>query len=202
LGYYIRVLGKTLTSISLEELQKAAHPAVLDLSEGGSDDWQELILKHRSGTEIAIIEKNPVVEGALGVDELQEFLDEVPHYKPDSAAAWLRQYLPAVKCIYAFQLLSGTDVDDGWTRLHGAYNTVWNHAGGILQADGEGFSNEDGYTILWQFGETVSGMWNVGILSADGDFVHFQMDLGNQSIGRRSGRVSFRMEQSFFDSYS
>jgi hypothetical protein len=63
-----------------------------------------------------------------------------------------------VKVIYAFQLLNGTDVEDGWARLHSLYNAVWEHAGGILQSDGEGFSNEEGYTILWQFSD---GNWRV-----------------------------------------
>lgn len=123
---------------------------------------EHLTLRHKSGQEIAVIERNPVSEGELGADELQEFLDEVPHHKPDSAAAWLQKYLPTVKVIYAFQLLGGTDVDDGWTPLHRLYQAIWSHAGGILQADGEGFSNEEGYTILWQFAESVTGPVELG----------------------------------------
>jgi len=46
----------------------------------------------QSGQEIAIIEKNPVVEGQLGADELQEFMEEVADCKPESAARWLVQY--------------------------------------------------------------------------------------------------------------
>jgi hypothetical protein len=125
-----------------------------------------------------LIERNPVVEGQLGADELSEFLEEVAHYKPKSASDWLRDYLPSIKVIYAFQLLDGTDVDDGWTSLHNLYTAVWKHTGGILQADGEGFSDEDGFTILWQFSEAVKGSWNVGVLRR-GKWLHFEMDLGN-----------------------
>lgn len=137
MGYYIRVLGQKLGNIPLDQLQEAGQPAVLRVSKGESDAWEELTLSHKSGQEIAIVEKNLVVEGQLGADELQEFLDEVSHHKPEAAAAWLRQYLPGVKIIYAFQLLSGTDVNDGWTPLHRLHGIVWKHAGGILQADGE-----------------------------------------------------------------
>jgi hypothetical protein len=59
------------------------------------------------------------------------------------------------------------------------YQAVWRHAGGILQADMEAFSNESGYTILWQFPEPVSGAWKVGVLRSDGHWVNFEMDLGN-----------------------
>jgi hypothetical protein len=118
MGYYIRVLGKELSNIPLDQLREAAKPAILHISEGDGDAWEQLTLSHKSGQEIAILERNPVVEGQLGADELREFIDEVPHYKPETAAIWLQQYLPNVKVIYAFQLLSGTDVDDGWTPLH------------------------------------------------------------------------------------
>jgi len=84
-----------------------------------------------------------------------------------------------VKVIYAFHLLDGTDVDDGWSPLHRLHSAVWDKAGGILQADGEGFSDEDGYTILWQFSDRASDKWNMGLLK-DGRWVHFEMDLGNE----------------------
>ena len=179
MGYYIRVLGMNPDSVSLNRLQEVAFPAALNVSESDGDDWRQLTMTHESGQEIAIVEKNRVIDGELGGEELKEFIDEVADYKPESAATWLRQFLPAVKVIYAFQLLSGTDVDDGWTSLHRVYNAVWKQAGGILQADGEGFSNEDGFTILWQFGEPAVGLWNVGILQGN-RWLHFEMDLGNE----------------------
>lgn len=179
MGYYIRILGKNAGNISLRELQASASPALIE-GDAGGDAWQQLVLKHGSGQEIAVIEKNLVVEGELGSEELQEFLQEVPLHRPESAAAWLQEYLPTVKVIYAFQLLSGTDVDDGWTLLHRVYGKVWNLAGGILQADGEGFSDEDGFTVLWQFADRAKGAWNVGVLGDGGRWVHFEIDLGNQ----------------------
>ena len=113
MGYYIRVLGKEPSNVPLEQLREAAQPALLNISQGDSDAWEHLTLLHKSGQEIAIIEKNPVVEGQLGADELREFIEEVSNYKPEAAATWLQEYLPHVRVIYAFQLLGGTDVDDG-----------------------------------------------------------------------------------------
>jgi|SRR5215470_13618492 len=133
--YYIRILGKNNESILPQDLRPKAHPAVLRVAQGTEDQWEQLILTHQSGQEIALIEKHPVVEGQLGAEELQEFIEEVGHYKPESSVTWLRGFLPTVKVIYAFQLLSGTDADDGWTPLHSLYGAVWSHTGGILQAD-------------------------------------------------------------------
>ena len=176
--YYIRVLGKKSDNIPLEKLRHFSRPAVLR-SDVEGDTWERLVLSHQSGEEIAIVEKNPVVEGQLGADELQDFVSDVAEYKPESAARWLQQYLPSIKVIYAFQLLAGTDVEDGWTPLQNLYSAISDHVGGILQSDGEGFSNEEGYTILWQFSDNATGTWKMGVLK-DGTWFHFEMDLGNE----------------------
>jgi hypothetical protein len=98
---------------------------------------------------------------------LEEFISEVDDYQPASAAQWLKEYLPRVRVIYALQLLSGTDVDDGWDSVHTIQGAIWNKSGGILQADLEGFSNEDGHHILWQFSEHVTGPWNMAVLQKE-----------------------------------
>ena len=180
MGYYIRVLGRRLDDIPLQLLKTAGEPAFVQLERGTADEWQELLLKHNSRSEIALIERNLVIEGELGAEELQEFVDEVEQLHPRSAAQWLKSYLPKVKVIYAFQLLSGTDVDDGWTIVHRVYQTIWKISGGLLQADGEGFSNEEGFTIVWQFSDGVTGGWNAAVLDAKGKWLPFEMDLGNR----------------------
>ncbi len=181
MGYYIRVLGRNTTGIPLQKLQEVADPAVIEVQKSEGDEWRELSLRHKSGQEIAVIEKNRVIEGELGAEELEEFKNEVVDYQPQSAAVWLQKYLPTINVIYAFQLLSGTDVDDGWNVLHKIHSAVWNFAGGILQSDGEGFTNEKGYTILWQFSDTVTGSWNVAVLTDEMLWSHFEIDLENES---------------------
>jgi len=112
MGYYIRVLGTRPGSVPLGELRKKCDPAVLDLIEGEDEDWDEVVLRHPSGAEIAIIEKDLVNETGLGADEVQEFMEEISPCKPESSVVWLKDYLPKVKVIYAFQLLSGTDLEE------------------------------------------------------------------------------------------
>ena len=179
MGYRIRVLTTGTSLPPLSELRKQAEPAVLEQDPESGGTWDALILRHSSGTKIALIERNPVVEGELGAEELREYLDEIPDYGPPSAAAWLMAYLPGVKTIYAFQFLSGTESEDGFDALQRVYEALWRHVGGILQADGEGFSNEQGFTILWQFGDNVEGDWQCGVLNGDGSWTNFEMDLGD-----------------------
>lgn len=191
MGYYIRVLSTNSANIPLDKIREAVKPALLEMEEGSEQNWTSLLLKHADGKDIAVIEKNPVIEGQLGADELQEFIDEVADCKPESGAKWLQGYLPKVKVIYAFQVLNSVYENDGWARLGAAKALIWKQADGILQADSEGFSNEDGYTILWQFNDDVAGAWNVGVLGDDGKWKHFEMDLGNKEhrTAFQDGRV-------------
>lgn len=182
MGYYIRVLGTKLEQPNLkylrDSLSSSKSRAVLKLETGTEESWNQLVLAHPNGTEIAVIDYNPVVEGELGQDELNEFIAESEHYQPTSAARWLKEYLPGVKTIYALQLLSGTDVDDGWNAVHTIQGALWTLSGGILQADSEGFTNEDGYNILWQFSDRATGKWKMAVLDRE-KWLAFEMDLGD-----------------------
>jgi len=183
MGYYIRVLATDQAPLDEGELRQhlpdtpQAELIVVRKNETG---WSQLVLRHIGGPEIALIEKDPVLPGELGEAEIQEFIEEARRGKPDSAARWLEQYLARVKAIYAFQLLSGTDVNDGWSAVHALQSHIWRNRGGILQADGEGFSNEDGYSILWQFADHVEGDWNMALLDHNGRWISFEMELGNR----------------------
>jgi hypothetical protein len=195
MGHYVRVLSTSAECIPLSILEGALHEegreATLTLEAGTSDDWQQLLLKHSDGREIASIERNPVAgDNSLGSEELEEFAEEIQNYKPASAVDWLGAYFPSVQCIYAFQVLSGTSHKDGWEILGTVKTNIWSSTPAIMQADMEGFSNEDGYHILWQFDDSVDGEWWMGILE-DERWTHFQMDLGNDKHRQAflSGRV-------------
>ncbi len=182
MGYYIRVLALDDTPLTKAELWAAlpANPRCeLVMESGSAADWSQLALRHVGAQEIAIIERNLVMPGELGEAEIAEFIEEAKDGKPQSAARWLENFLPRVKAIYAFQLLGGTDVGDGWTAVHALQRYIWSRCNGILQADGEGFTNEDGYHILWQFSDHVTGNWNMAVLKEDSTWTRFQMDLGN-----------------------
>jgi hypothetical protein len=181
MGYYIRILGVDDVPITIDELTIAAGPKVeIRIEQGADADWSQLTFSHRpDGTEIMLLERNPVSEGELGAEELQEFIDELSEYRPNSAAEWLKSYLPKVKTIYAFQLLSGTDAQDGWSSVHRVQAAIWKRVGGLLQADGEGITNEAGHTILWQFSKGVKSLWNMAVLSKQGKWVGFEMELGD-----------------------
>ncbi len=182
MSYYIRVLSPTERVPDLQILQSALKEsgvtATLAVEDEGEDGWSQLVLAHADGAEIAIIERNAASSDELFAEEMEEFAEEIDDCLPVSARLWLLDYFPRVRTIYAFQLLDGTDHNNGWDALGAVQSALHDAVGGIHQADGEGFSNEDRYHILWQFAEGVDGPWSMSVLS-DGEWKCFEMDLGN-----------------------
>jgi hypothetical protein len=192
--YYVRVLSTAANCVPLRNLQVALDTAMRDarltLDDGTEDDWNQILLAHADGTNIAVIERNPVRPGSLAEEELQEFSADIEDCQPASGRDWLRQFFPRVRCIYACQLLGGTDHKNGWQIFGRIKNALWSLAPAIIQGDGEGFSNDDGYHILWQFSETVTGKWWMAVL-VDGKWNRFEMDLDNpvHRAAFRAGKV-------------
>jgi hypothetical protein len=182
MGYYTRVLSKRADCPTVEELTIALRAERDDVDlrchEGTELEWESLELAHRDGDAIAEIERNVVESGTLGAAEIAEFLEELGEGKPASAAEWLSTYLKDVKVIYAFRHLSGADHGNGDDALHLVSHAIWERGDAILQADGEGYTNEEGYHILWQFSDDVSGAWWMAVLQ-NGEWMSFEMQLGD-----------------------
>jgi hypothetical protein len=185
MGYYIRVLGTSDPNIHIDELisglTNEGLTAKLDIDQNESpDNWTVIGVANSDNDDLMQIERNPVIDGELGKDELEEFREDIKDYKPTSAVKWLDKYFDQVKVIYAFQLLDKAFDDENFSIVGSIKSTIWNKVGGILQADNEGFSNEDGYHILWQFSDNVTGEWNMAVKNIFGKWTNFTMDLGDK----------------------
>jgi hypothetical protein len=182
MAYYTRVLSKQEEFPTLDELAQsiaAEHPYYkLTLESGTEEEWESLLLSGKDGVEVAVVERNPVYDGSVGQDEVADFLEDIRDCKPESGVEWLTDYLAEVKTVYAFQHLQGSETEDGGNALHALRTALWERGDAIIQADLEGFTNEEGYQIVWQFSDTVSGPWNMAILQ-EGTWHHFKMDLGD-----------------------
>jgi hypothetical protein len=182
--YYIRVFGSQDPDIHFDELIDAlkqdglSAKFKLDPSEQPGK-WTMFDIHNNDGEALAQIERNPVVDGELGQDELNEFREIIQDYKPTSAVKWLTNYFDSVKVIYAFQLLNAAFDGDNFDIVSSVKTKIWNKTKGILQADNEGFSNDDGYHILWQFSDNVTGDWSCAVNNSSGKWDNFIMDLGD-----------------------
>jgi hypothetical protein len=67
---------------------------------------------------------------------------------------------------------------EGSAALHAIRHKLFERGESILQADGEGFTNDEGYHILWQFSDAVTGPWDMAVLEEDA-WRNFSMDLGD-----------------------
>jgi hypothetical protein len=182
MAYYTRVLSKDEEFPAFDELAqmiRAEHPEFrLTVEEGSEEEWEVLLLAGVDEVEVALLERNPVSDGSVGQDEIADFIEDLQDCKPKSGAQWLENYLEEVKTVYAFQHLQGADLVDGGNALHALRTALWERGDAIIQADNEGFTNEEGFQIVWQFSDSVSGPWKMGVLQ-DGAWQHFTMDLGD-----------------------
>ncbi len=182
MSYYTRVLSKHEDFPSFEELAEAVqgeHPNFkLIIEDGAEEEWETILLSGPGEMEVAVLERNPVSEGSVGQDEVAEFVEDTRDCKPESGVEWLHDFLAEVKTIYAFQHLAGSETEEGLAALHALRTFLWQRGESIIQADMEGFTNEEGYHIVWQFSDSVSGAWNMAVLQ-DGTWHQFQMDLGD-----------------------
>ncbi len=175
---HIRVLAESDQRAPLNELRKVLGDAFeVAVEEGDEQNWSQLVLKHKGGQEIALIERDPVAPGELGQQEIDELTSEIENARPERGAEWLKHYFSHVKVVYEMQPLSGTQVNDGMSAVLRAQAYFWKKFGGILQADNEGFSNREGYHVLWQFHGPQQGELEAAVMDESGNWKSFVMDM-------------------------
>jgi hypothetical protein len=184
MSYFIRVLGTVDPDIHLDHLKDAlARQGLGARLEPDDDDelatWRVINVKSPDGLELVQIERNPVVAGRLGMAELTEFRGFIQQHQPTSAVDWLQRYFDGVKVIYALEVLNSASADNNFEIVSAIRTAIWDRTGGILQNDNEGFTNEDGFHILWQFDNDATGDKYCAVLDPEGCWIRFRMDLGD-----------------------
>jgi hypothetical protein len=176
----VRVLAESDQPVPVAELRTILPGKTeLIIEEGNDSSWSQLLLRHVDGSEIALVEREVVAPGQWGEQELTELLREVEESRPLRAVEWLKHYFRHVKVVYAMQLLSGIKVNDAWAAVFRIQAYFWKKLGGILQADGEGFSNREGQHILWQFHGPQTGDLDVAVLNDAGEWKLFTLNMSN-----------------------
>lgn len=182
MDYCTRVLTKHEEAPDFEELAaivRDGHPYCrLSMETEGDAGWESLLLSGEDEVEIAVLERLPVFFGSSGEDEISDLLEDARGARPESALHWLEGYLDEVRTLYVFRPFYGAETEEGSAAIHALRNALWERGEAILQADHEGYTNEEGHHILWQFAETVSGAWSVAVLEED-SWASFTMDLGD-----------------------
>ena len=183
MGYYMRVLTPSETCFKPTQVQEYFRTckikAVVEADDMQDAGWENIVFRHPKGSEIAAVERSHVESGSIGSEEIAEFDQALAEALPTSGADWVRQYLKRVKNVYAIQVLSGSEKPGGWKSIRAFLEYVKDNHGGIVQADGEGFSNEGGWHVVWDFSDVVEGDWGMAVLK-NGKWVCFRMELGDR----------------------
>jgi hypothetical protein len=171
---------KVLSVGTLQKVVAATRcKAGITVATGNRRVWDQIVVADSKGNELVAIERNTVEPKSLGEAEVQEFLQEIKGEKPACCVTWLNSYLPTIRTIYAFQILRCFDVTHGEKPFYAILDAHREKLKGIIQADREGFSNEDGDQIVWQFKSSASGPWGVA-LWRNGKWERFQVELSNR----------------------
>ena len=179
--YYLRLFSQNNAAVPLEAISASLpEGCILDV-ETTDGDWKTLLISAPNGDPICELERT---DETLTAEEISEFRDELASSKPVSNAEWASRYLASTAALFACQVLkAGFDDEFGAVPAKSLWAIRRHLGGGIIQADGEGFSNEAGYHITWSFSDHVSGPWWMAIREGDG-WIAFQMDLANREHRR------------------
>lgn len=194
MGHFIRLLTPSTAIPSIAELQEALTDlgydgvtfAVEETGEDDSDAWSFLRVYGDEGVPICDITRDELGKGDIVAEEIKDFREELSEAKPKSAVRWVKERLDQVKVIYALQILIAApddEDDDDETAEANIPNVLLalfqGYLGGVIQGDGEGFSNEDGALIISQFADDDEGEWTAAILNPDGEWTTFLLNLGD-----------------------
>lgn len=194
MSYYTRILTPSADVIGFDDLEallKSTYRVRLQLELGTVDEWEQVLVMWPDGRPAFQVERNPVKEGSLAEEELGEFAEWLasPEALPKKGAEWVAQYLKKVKCIYASQLMDFKnpkvfEVQELFLA------TLHDNLGGIFQADHEGFTNEAGYHVVWDFADDAKGPLRVALQMGNG-WVPFEIELSNPQHRREflKGRI-------------
>ena len=183
MGYYLRVFGKTNPNITISVIQELFKhgnlDATIEVEDGTNEDWSVITVCSKEGNPIVRVERLSTND-TIGYEELMVFEEEIEEYKPRSAVEWLQNFFKKVAVIYTFEVFDFSDNSYTWQILGKTKIIIMKTTKGIAQADHEGFSNDEGDHILWQFSDQVEGGWNMAVLNSSNNWVKFRMDLGNE----------------------
>lgn len=177
MGEYARLITKSSNKIDIEQLKNSLEQDMeIEVVGSSNEVWEKLILKRNDYNQIIaeIIEVKNIEE------EKQELIKGLDGSKPENGAEWVKEYIKNSNKIYRFELFEGVEDQYGWYSFEAVREAVWECCGGIMQNDGEGYRNEEGFFIVWQFEYEVEGPYEAAVLNRDGSWSCFEMELSNE----------------------
>jgi hypothetical protein len=184
-GSYLSVLSPSEACVGLKGIRKRladeAFDAAVVVADGDESNWRHLEVSAASDKRALFDVFRHVVQKKGDDDHIESHLESIIGEKPASAARWLVDYMKRVRTIYTLEVLDiGAEGEsEDWAIVWATQGAIVESAGGILQADGEGYSNDAQDHILWQFDEGATGTWRMAVLDERQRWQRFEMDLSD-----------------------
>jgi hypothetical protein len=182
MAYCVRLLTPSVRVIPYEEILEQVDS--LKLTAGDNERWDQIEVYDTNDKITAVLERHPVSGDNPGGAELTELRDFIQRSYPVSAREWLNRYFLKIRTIYVFRLFSDNITSTGWPVLGRVQNFLKDSLTGIIQADNEGYYNENGDYILWQMYQGAAGSIPAATLNDDGSWITYQLKLDEKSIER------------------
>jgi hypothetical protein len=175
MSYYVRLLTAAEKTVPFNEIEKQGNS--LKLVSGSDALWEKIEIYEPADNLISVVERLPLSSGDTGQTTLAQLKSAVDNSYPLNAREWLKEYLSAVKTIYSFQLIGENITKEGWPVMGRVQNLLKDTLTGIVQADNEGFYNEEGDYILWQMYAGAAGTIPAATLDEKGQWISAQLRL-------------------------
>jgi hypothetical protein len=195
MAYYVRLLTPSEKTVPFNDI--LLEIGSVKLASGTDSNWGKIEIADSAGNLIAVLERKPVSTDP-GAAELTTLKQRVAGSDPESARRWIQNYLSNVKTIYSFQLFADNIEREDWPVLGRIQNLLKDALTGIIQADNEGFYNENGDYILWQMYAGAGGSVPAATLDEKGEWISFQLTLADHRAVERFKRGEMP-RRGFFD---
>lgn len=150
--------------------------------EEGSGTWSQIALYLDNGDPVAEIDRFERGEEEFDdyiADAVRALLDDKEPVMPHSAVRWLCQYMHSVQVVFNFKPHQAFYDEKGWAIFNEVWTNLKKLEPGIVHVQGEGFTNEAGAQITWEFPNGTVGEWKMAVLDEHNNWIDFKMDLAN-----------------------
>jgi len=178
MSYYVRLLTAAEKTVPFHEIKEQGN--TIKLGAGSDALWDKVEIYEPDNNLIAEVERQPLSGGAAEAALSQLRFNLASSY-PLNAREWLNSYLSTIKTIYSFQLFGENITANGWPVMGRVQNLLKDQLTGLIQADNEGFYNENGDYILWQMYEGAAGAIPAAVLNGNGEWIPYQLRLDDAS---------------------
>jgi hypothetical protein len=147
-----------------------------------TDTHNQIIIKKNKLELIIIIELLPEKkeEDKIKLKNIIEYLEKK---LPKKNMKWVKKYISKTKIFYEFIPLSTFESDEDWEILSIIQTEAWANSRGIFQYIDEGFTNESGDLVLWDYPFSITGKRIAAVKDFTRRWKTFEMDL--ESINQR-----------------